>query len=94
VNRVPRSVDRLANIHQGARVEATALTDRDHAIIAAVRPLLVARRLWLAGIDVIDGYLTEINVTSLSAARQINRVSGTRVEVPIVDFLESVGRRT
>jgi glutathione synthase len=94
VNRVPRSADRLANIHQGARVEATALTDRDHAIIAAVRPLLVERRLWLAGIDVIDGYLTEINVTSPSAARQINQVSGTRVEMPIVDFLEGVGRKT
>ncbi len=88
VNRVPRSPDHLANIHQGARVEATALTAREHAIVAAVKPLLLARRLCLAGIDVIDGYLTEINVTSPSAARQINQVSGAHVEVPIVDFLE------
>jgi glutathione synthase len=88
VNRVPRSADHLANIHQGARVEATELTPRDRAIIAAVKPLLLHRRLWLAGIDVIDGHLTEINVTSPSAARQINQVSGTRIEVPMVDFLE------
>jgi glutathione synthase len=88
VNRVPRSPDHLANIHQGARVEATALTPREHAIVAAVKPLLLAQRLCLAGIDVIDGRLTEINVTSPSAARQINQVSGTHVEVPIVDFLE------
>jgi glutathione synthase len=94
VNRIPRSRDHLANIHQGARVEATALTARDHAIIAAVKPLLLRHRLWLAGIDVIDGHLTEINVTSPSAARQINAVSGTHVEVPIVDFLESVRRET
>lgn len=91
VNRIPRSRDHLANIHQGARVEATTLTARDHAIIAAVKPLLVTHRLWLAGIDVIDGHLTEINVTSPSAARQINAVSGTHVERPIVDFLERVG---
>jgi glutathione synthase len=88
VNRLPRSPDHLANIHQGARVEATDLTPRDREIIAAVKPLLLERRLWLAGIDVIDGHLTEINVTSPSAARQINAVSGTHIEVPIVDFLE------
>jgi len=90
VNRVPRSPDHLANIHQGARVEATTLTDRDRAIVAAVKPLLLRRRVWLAGLDVIDGYLTEINVTSPSAARQINQVSNARVEVPIVDFLEKL----
>jgi glutathione synthase len=74
-------------------VEATTLTPRDHAIVAAVRPLLLERHLWLAGIDVIDGRLTEINVTSPSAARQINAVSGAHVERPIVDFLENVKRQ-
>ncbi len=88
VNRVPKSAAHLANIHQGARVEATTLTRRDREIVAAVQPMLRQRRLWLAGIDVIDGYLTEINVTSPSAARQINQVSNSRVEVDIVDFLE------
>jgi len=65
---------------------------RNHAIVAALGPILRARRLWLAGIDVIDGWLTEVNVTSPSAARQINAVSGTRIEVPIVDFLERLAR--
>jgi len=88
VNRVPRSRDHLANIHQGARVEATTITNRERAIVAAVTPMLLERRLWLAGIDVIDGYLTELNVTSPSAARQINAVSGTYVEVGMVDWLE------
>jgi glutathione synthase len=88
VNRVPQSPAHLANIHQGARIEATTLTARERAIIAAVQPLLLQHRLWLAGIDVIDGYLTEVNVTSPSAARQINQVSGTHIEVQMVDFLE------
>ncbi len=92
VNRVPKSAAHLANIHQGASVEATTITPREHAIIAAVRPVLVRQRLWMAGIDVIDGYLTEINVTSPSAARQINAVSGAHVEIPLVDFLERAAR--
>jgi len=50
--------------------------------------------LWLAGIDVIDGYLTEINVTSPSAARQINAVSGEHIERTIVDWLERHGATT
>lgn len=90
VNRVPRGPDALANIHQGASVEATTITAREQAIIAAVKPLLVERRLWLAGIDVIDGHLTEINVTSPSAARQINQVSGAHIERVMVDFFEQM----
>lgn len=92
VNRVPQGADRLANIHQGARVEATEVTAREREIVAAVKPMLLRRGLWLAGLDVIDGYLTEINVTSPSAVRQINAVSGRRLEVPIVDFLERTAR--
>jgi len=88
VNRVPRSAEHLANIHQGARVEATSLTARECEILAAVRPLLMERHIWLAGIDVIDGYLTEINVTSPSATRQINQVSNSHLEVAMVDSLE------
>ncbi|MGD0947405.1 MAG: glutathione synthase [Candidatus Binatia bacterium] len=92
VNRVPQSPAHLANIHQGARIEATALTARERAIIAAVKPLLLQHRLWLAGIDVIDGHLTEINVTSPSAARQINQVNGSHIEVEMVDSLERLAR--
>lgn len=92
VNRVPRSAEHLANIHQGARVEATTLSEREREIITAVRPMLLQQRIWLAGIDVIDGYLTEINVTSPSATRQINEVSKTRLEVPMVDSLERLAR--
>jgi glutathione synthase len=92
VNRIPRGPDALANIHQGARVVATTITPRDREIVTAITPLLRERGLWLAGIDVIGGYLTEINVTSPSAARQINTVSGTQIEKPVVDFLEAMAR--
>jgi len=93
VNRVPADRDHLANIHQGARVEATALSPRELDIVTAVRPLLVEHRIWLAGIDVIDGRLTEINITSPSAVRQINAVSGLHLERRLVDSLTKHIRR-
>lgn len=93
VNRVPRSAAHLANIHQGARVEATTISAREHEIIEAVRPLLLGRSIWLAGIDIIDGHLTEINITSPSATRQINQVSHCDLEVAMVDSLERRARR-
>jgi glutathione synthase len=88
VNRVPRPGSFRANIHQGAAVEPTDLTDGEREIIAAARPVLAARGLAMAGFDFIGGRLTEINVTSPSAVRQINQVMGKRLEVPLVDWLE------
>lgn len=89
VNRVPEPGSFRANIHQGARVEATEPTDREREAIAAYGPLLEERGLALAGFDFIGGWLTEVNVTSPSALRQIDRVMEARLEEPIVDFLEA-----
>lgn len=91
VNRIPNDASSLANIHQGARVERTELTTAELRIVDVVAAPLARRGLWMAGLDVIDGCVTEINVTSPSAARQINAVSGRRVERDLVDFLEKKG---
>lgn len=88
VNRVPRPGSFRANIHQGADVEATELTDREREILTAARPLLAERGLAMAGFDFIGEHLTEINVTSPSAVRQINRVMGRKLEATMVDWLE------
>lgn len=88
VNRVPRPGSFLANIHQGAAVEPAALTDRERELIAVAAPLLARRGLEMAGFDFIGDWLTEINVTSPSAVRQIDRVMGIRLEERIVDYLE------
>lgn len=88
VNRIPQGPDALANIHQGARVAATEIARRDQEIIDAIAPALRRAGVWFAGIDVIGGWLIEVNITSPSAARQINAVMGTRIERSIVDFLE------
>ena len=89
VNRLPRAGSFRANIHQGARIEPTSLTAREIELIEAFGPLLAERGLELAGFDFIDGYVTEINVTSPSALRQINQVMGARLERRVMDWLEA-----
>lgn len=88
VNRIPRPGSFRANIHQGASVEATEPTDREREVIEAARPILEERGLELAGFDFIGDWLTEINVTSPSALRQIDHVMGLRLEERVVDRLE------
>ncbi len=92
VNRVPSGPGRLANIHQGARVESTTLSEREREIVAVVGEFLQRQRLWLAGLDVIGGFLTEVNITSPSALRQINAVTGEHLETMVVDILEGLAR--
>ena len=87
VNRVPREGAYLANIHQGARVEATELSAHEREAVARIAPLLRRRGLMLVGADFIGGYLTELNITSPSAVRQINAVMGARLECQIVDAM-------
>lgn len=93
VNRVPRPGSFRANIHQGASVEATELTDREREIIRASRSLLAERGIDFAGFDFIGDRLTEINVTSPSAVRQINQVMGRRLQEPLVDWIEARAKR-
>jgi glutathione synthase len=88
VNRIPRVGSFRANIHQGASVERTELTDREREIVAAARGLLCERGLAMTGFDFIGEHLTEINVTSPSAVRQINQVMGIHLETTLVDWLE------
>jgi len=94
VNRIPQPGSYLANIHQGAISEATQLTARENHIVKAIAPFLLEHGIFLAGADFIDGYLTELNITSPSAIRQINEVSGEQVQHRIVDaMLKRIARK-
>ena len=89
VMRVPSDVDHRGNIHVGARVEPTELTPREHEICAALGPILREHGLLFVGIDVIDGYLTEINVTSPTGIRAIKRVGGPDLAIAVWDAIEA-----
>ena len=87
VNRIPQPGSYLANIHQGAQCVPAKLSSRESHIIGNIAPFLLANGIVLAGADFIDGYLTELNITSPSAIRQINEVSGEQVQHRIVDAM-------
>ncbi|MFZ5478996.1 MAG: glutathione synthase [Myxococcota bacterium] len=83
--RVPSGADHRGNMHVGATVHATTLDDADRRICDSIGPRLVAEGLVFVGIDVIGGYLTEINVTSPTGIQEINRLDGVRIEAMVLD---------
>lgn len=89
VNRVPAENDLRSNMVRGGAANATELSEREREICATIGPELKARGLLLVGIDVIDGNLTEINVTSPTGIRAIQKVGGPDLAVPVWDAIEA-----
>ena len=89
VLRVPAEGESRANFHVGGRAAATEVDDRDREIAAAVGPELVRLGIVFAGIDVIGGWLTEVNVTSPTGLREIADLGGPRLEVDVLDAVEA-----
>src|SRR5246500_1720685 len=89
VNRVPAADDLRSNMVRGGAAQATELSPREREICAALGPALRERGLLFVGIDVIDGYLTEINVTSPTGIRAISRLGGPDIAAKIWDVIEA-----
>ena len=92
INRVPAAGESRSNMHVGGRPEATKLTERELEICAAIGPELKKRGLIFVGIDVIGGYLTEINVTSPTGLQELARFDGVHLERAIWDVIEAKRR--
>jgi glutathione synthase len=89
VNRVPQADDLRSNMVRGGVAQSTDLTERERVICKRLGPALRERGLMFAGIDVIDGYLTEINVTSPTGIRAIRRLGGPDIATMIWDRIEA-----
>jgi glutathione synthase len=85
--RIPAPGDFRANMAAGGRAQAADLSARDREICAQVGPVLREHGLHFVGIDVIDGWLTEINVTSPTGIRQVDRFFGLNVAGMLFDAL-------
>jgi glutathione synthase len=92
VNRVPAPDDLRSNMVRGGVPKATDLTAREREICKIIGPALRERGLLFVGIDVIDGYLTEINVTSPTGIRAIKNVGGPDIAAMIWDRIEAKRR--
>jgi glutathione synthase len=88
VNRIPTGKEFRGNMAVGGRVEVTEISDREQEICTQVAPILRRDGLIFVGIDVIGGYLTEVNVTSPTGIREIDRLSGTKLGHQVIEWLE------
>ena len=89
VNRVPAPDDLRSNMVRGGAAQATDLSEREREICATLAPALRERGLLFVGIDVIDGNLTEINVTCPTGIRAIAKLGGPDVAAKIWDTIET-----
>jgi glutathione synthase len=89
INRVPAAGEARSNMHVGGRPEKTALTEREQGICARIGPALKERGMIFVGIDVIGGYLTEVNVTSPTGLQEIARFDGVHLETAIWEAIEA-----
>jgi glutathione synthase len=88
LNRVPQDGEARSNLHVGGRPELSELTPRERDICAVIGPRLKQLGMIFVGIDVIGGYLTEINVTSPTGVREIRRLGGPDIAPMIWDAIE------
>jgi glutathione synthase len=87
VNRVPSGKEFRGNMATGGRVEKSSLTEQEQSICRQVAPTLQKYGLMFVGIDVIGNYLTEINVTSPTGIREIDRLDGVRLGDRVIEWL-------
>ena len=87
--RIPAKGDHRGNLSTGARAELRPLTDRDVWICEQIGPVLRDRGLLFTGIDVIGDFMTELNVTSPTGIREIERGSDVRIAEQILDAIAS-----
>jgi glutathione synthase len=94
LNRVPRGDDVRANLHAGGSAQQGTIDDDDRRICARLAPELRRLGIFFAGLDVIGGKLTEVNVTSPTGLPQINLLDGrggaTLVEALMLDRVEAL----
>jgi glutathione synthase len=77
LNRIPTGQDFRGNMAVGGRVATTEITARELEICQQLAPQLLKDGLYFVGIDIIGGYLTEVNVTSPTGIREIDRLNGS-----------------
>ena len=93
VNRVPAVGDLRANMVRGGAARPTDLSKRSWRSARRIGPALRERGLLLVGIDVIDGKLTEINVTAPTGVRAIKKLGGPDLAAQLWDVIEASRRR-
>lgn len=89
INRVPAEGETRSNMHVGGQATPTQITEREREICARIGPLLREKGQIFVGIDVIGGWLTEINVTSPTGLQELERFDGINGAAAICARIEA-----
>ncbi len=87
INRIPSVKDIRANLHVGGEAAKTVISSKEMEICESIGPELIQRGLLLVGIDIIGNKLTEINVTSPTGFREIQKFSNINLAKKLIDSL-------
>lgn len=86
--RIPDAHDHRGNLAAGARGQGRPLNDRDRWLAAEIGPKLAALGMLFVGLDVIGGFVTEINVTSPTGIRELDQQFGLNIGAVLMDAIE------
>ena len=87
--RVPSKGELRANLAKGGTAKGLGLNARDHYICEQIKPALQAMQLSFVGIDIIGEYLTEINVTSPTGIRELDKIYDLNICATLFDHIET-----
>lgn len=88
LNRLSAPGEFRNNMAAGGTVAKTEITSREREICTQLAATLQKDGLTFVGIDVIGGYLTEVNVTSPTGIREIDRFSNTKLGKKFIEWVE------
>jgi glutathione synthase len=86
--RIPAAHDNRGNLAAGARGVGRPLNERDRWLAAEIGPKLRDAGMLFVGLDVIGGFVTEINVTSPTGIREIDKQCGTDIAATLIAAIE------
>ncbi|MEZ2276433.1 MAG: glutathione synthase [Microcoleus sp.] len=89
INRIPTGNEFRGNMAVGGRVAKTEISDRELQICSQLAPVLQRDGLYFVGIDIIGGYLTEVNVTSPTGIREIDLFNGVSLGKEVIEWVVS-----
>ncbi len=86
--RIPASGETRGNLAAGGTGVGVELTKRDHWICQQIAPVLKQQGILFAGIDIIGDYLTEINITSPTCIRELDRIYSLDIAGDLIRCIE------
>ncbi|MBW4664013.1 MAG: glutathione synthase [Chroococcus sp. CMT-3BRIN-NPC107] len=94
LNRLSSGNEFRNNMAAGGTVAKTEITEREREICSELAPKIQADGLYFVGIDVIGGYLTEVNVTSPTGIREIDKLAATHLGEQVIKWVEQQKLKT